>query len=42
VYAVRIYVNYSDRLARRSFRYSIFYLSCLFAALLIDHYWRFG
>jgi protoheme IX farnesyltransferase len=41
-YAVGIYVNYSDRLARRAFRYSIVYLSCLFAALLVDHYWRFG
>ena len=41
-YGVRIYVDYSDRLARRTFRYSIVYLSCLFAALLIDHYWRLG
>ena len=41
-YAVRINSNYSDHLARRLFRYSILYLSCLFAALLIDHYWRFG
>jgi protoheme IX farnesyltransferase len=41
-YAVRVYVNYSDRVARRTFRYSIVYLSCLFAALLIDHYWHFG
>jgi protoheme IX farnesyltransferase len=41
-YAVGLYVNYSDRLARRTFRYSIVYLSCLFAALLVDHYWRFG
>jgi protoheme IX farnesyltransferase len=41
-YAVGIYINYSDRLARRSFRYSIVYLSCLFAALLVDHYWRIG
>jgi protoheme IX farnesyltransferase len=41
-YAIRLYVNYSDRLARRTFRYSIVYLSSLFAALLIDHYWRFG
>jgi len=41
-YAVRLYVNYSDGLARRTFRYSIAYLSCLFAALLIDHYWRIG
>jgi protoheme IX farnesyltransferase len=41
-YAVRLYVNYSDGLARRTFRYSIVYLSCLFAALLVDHYWRFA
>src|SRR6266853_2661130 len=41
-YAVRLYVNYSDGLARRTFRYSIVYLSCLFAALLVDHCWRFG
>jgi protoheme IX farnesyltransferase len=39
-YAVRIYVAYSDRLAQRTFRYSIFYLTALFAALLIDHYFR--
>jgi protoheme IX farnesyltransferase len=39
-YAVRIYVNYSDALARRTFRYSITYLSTLFAALLVDHYFR--
>jgi protoheme IX farnesyltransferase len=40
-YAVRIYVAYSDRLARRTFRYSIFYLTALFAALLLDHYFKF-
>lgn len=40
-YAVRLYVDYSDSLARRTFRYSIFYLSALFAALLLDHYVRF-
>ena len=39
-YAVRIYVNYSDALARRTFRYSITYLAALFAALLVDHYFR--
>jgi protoheme IX farnesyltransferase len=39
-YAVRIYVDYSDALARKTFRYSIVYLSLLFAALLIDHYAR--
>ena len=37
-YAARIYVAYSDRLARGAFRYSIVYLSALFAALLADHY----
>jgi len=37
-YAVRIHLAYSDRLARRTFRYSIFYLATLFAALLVDHH----
>jgi len=37
-YAVRLYVNYSDALARSTFRYSIAYLALLFAALLADHY----
>jgi protoheme IX farnesyltransferase len=37
-YAVRLYRSYSDDLARRTFRFSIVYLSALFAALLIDHY----
>jgi protoheme IX farnesyltransferase len=37
-YAVRLVTHYSDALARRAFRYSIVYLSALFAALLIDHY----
>jgi protoheme IX farnesyltransferase len=37
-YAVRIYVDYSDALARRTFRYSIVYLAALFAALLVDHH----
>ncbi|HEY3326430.1 MAG TPA: heme o synthase [Novimethylophilus sp.] len=40
VYAVRIYREYSDALARRTFRYSILYLTLLFAALLLDHYFR--
>ena len=39
-YAVRIYRDYSDALARRTFRYSITYLATLFAALLVDHYFR--
>ncbi len=37
-HALRLYVAYSDALARRTFRYSILYLSLLFAALLVDHY----
>lgn len=37
-YAARIYVDYSDRLAQRAFRYSIIYLAALFAALLLDHW----
>ncbi|MGL6109456.1 MAG: heme o synthase [Rubrivivax sp.] len=37
-YAVMLWRDYSDRLARRTFRYSIVYLSLLFSALLIDHY----
>jgi len=36
--AVKIYVSYSDHVARRTFRYSILYLALLFAALLVDHY----
>jgi heme o synthase len=37
-YALRIYFNYSDALAQRTFRYSIAYLALLFTALLVDHY----
>jgi protoheme IX farnesyltransferase len=39
-YAIQICLRYSDELARRTFRYSIFYLSTLFLFLLIDHYLR--
>jgi protoheme IX farnesyltransferase len=37
-YAWRLWRDYSDALARRTFRFSILYLSLLFSALLIDHY----
>jgi protoheme IX farnesyltransferase len=37
-YAVQLYRNYSDQLARKTFKYSISYLALLFAAILIDHY----
>ncbi len=37
-FAVRLYRAYSDALAKRTFNYSILYLSLLFAALLADHF----
>ena len=37
-YAFKLWRHYSDALARRTFRFSILYLSLLFAALLVDHY----
>jgi len=37
-YAVRLYIGYSDQLARAMFRFSIVYLAALFSALLLDHY----
>lgn len=37
-YAFALWRNYSDGLARKTFRYSLIHLSLLFAALLIDHY----
>ena len=40
VRAVRMLRHYSDRLARATFKYSIFYLAALFTALLVDHYLR--
>ena len=40
-YAIEIYRNYSDQLAREAFRYSILYLALLFVALLMDHYFFF-
>ncbi len=40
-YAVKIYLNYTDQIAREAFRFSILYLTILFAALLVDHYFYF-
>ncbi|MEY5100329.1 MAG: hypothetical protein RJA36_3048 [Pseudomonadota bacterium] len=37
-YAVALRREYSDELARKTFRYSLIHLSLLFAALLVDHY----
>ena len=38
-YAIGLYRKYSDDLARSMFKFSILYLTLLFAALLVDHYW---
>lgn len=40
-YAWHMHRNYSDLLARKTFTFSIIYLSLLFAALLVDHYFKF-
>ena len=38
LYAFWLWRDYSDALARRTFRFSLWHLSLLFAALLADHY----
>lgn len=40
-YVIGLYRRYSDDLAKRTFKYSILYLSLIFAALLVDHYWKY-
>jgi protoheme IX farnesyltransferase len=37
-YAFALWRNYSDQLARKTFRFSLIHLSLLFAAMLVDHY----
>jgi heme o synthase len=39
-YVIKLYLSYSDALAKSTFKYSILYLMLLFSALLIDHYQR--
>jgi protoheme IX farnesyltransferase len=39
-YAFALWRNYSDALARKTFKFSLIHLSVLFAALLVDHYLR--
>jgi protoheme IX farnesyltransferase len=39
-HAFALWRNYSDKLARKTFRFSLIHLSVLFAALLVDHYLR--
>jgi heme o synthase len=41
-YAWRLYRTGRSDLPMRTFRWSISYLGFLFAALLVDHYWRIG
>ncbi len=38
LYGWHLWRDYSDALARRTFRFSILYLALLFGALLVDHY----
>jgi protoheme IX farnesyltransferase len=40
LHAVVLYREYSDALARKTFRFSITYLGAIFLALLVDHYLR--
>jgi protoheme IX farnesyltransferase len=40
-YAIGLFRKYSDALAKSMFKFSILYLTLLFAALLVDHYWLF-
>ena len=37
-YGWKLWRNYSDALARKTFRFSLIHLSALFAAMLVDHY----
>jgi heme o synthase len=38
LYGFYLWRDYSDELARKTFRYSLLHLSLLFAALMLDHY----
>jgi heme o synthase len=38
-YAIRMQFDHDDKLAFKTFKYSIVYLTLLFAALFADHYW---
>ena len=40
-YVVVLYRNYSDKLSKKVFNYSILYLSLIFTAFLVDHYYKF-
>ena len=38
-YAYKLWRQYSDELARKTFKFSIIHLMLMFAALLVDHYY---
>lgn len=40
-YVVMLYRNYSDKLSKKIFKYSILYLGLIFSAFLFDHYFKF-
>lgn len=40
-HAWHVYRNYTDQIARKTFTWSIIYLSALFGALLVDHYFHY-
>ena len=40
-YVIQLWREYSDDLAKRTFKFSIYYLMLLFAGLLVDHYFFF-
>tara|TARA_B100000795_G_C22677744_1_gene390494 strand:- start:4 stop:912 length:909 start_codon:yes stop_codon:yes gene_type:complete len=40
-YVVILYRNYSDKLSKKIFNYSILYLGLIFTAFLVDHYYKF-
>lgn len=39
-HAWQVYKHYTDQVSRKMFAYSILYLALLFAALLVDHYYK--
>ncbi|EGF33345.1 Heme O synthase, protoheme IX farnesyltransferase [Oxalobacteraceae bacterium IMCC9480] len=39
-HAWQVYKHYTDQVSRKMFAYSILYLGLLFAALLVDHYYK--
>ena len=41
-YGWKLWRNYSDALARKTFRFSLIHLATLFAAMLVDHYLVWG